>query len=219
VTDATEGTEPQVGNSHALYLTVSYKDIALLSILQQYKTSPITASIHQPPNIKSGIQQRPNYIRNDISYRFQHTFSTQLGGPETSNVYAAQLHRTTTTSATMTVNVPWTPIEYRGLIDPRPHRPSSGRSPKRPRPEKPIQPRDDGASRLAACGGNDNGPQPRDPGNGRTFAITPQPRDDGKHGCFSSKPERPPPKDVQPRDGGKKRRTERREVQPRDPGI
>ncbi|RMY90391.1 hypothetical protein D0864_06262 [Hortaea werneckii] len=88
----------------------------------------------------------------------------------------------------MTRSLPWTPAHYAGLIDPQPREPGNGstfKSPNRPRPPKPVQPRDDGCSRIpnacfaaAATGGND-GPQPRDPGNGRRMRVDPQPRDPG----------------------------------------
>ncbi|RMY80156.1 hypothetical protein D0862_12854 [Hortaea werneckii] len=91
----------------------------------------------------------------------------------------------------MTRSLPWTPAHYASLIDPQPRDPGNGstfKSPNRPRPPKPVQPRDDGCSRMpnacfAASGGND-GPQPRDPGNGRRcrrmrVVLDPQPRDPG----------------------------------------
>ncbi|RMX86964.1 hypothetical protein D0869_02703 [Hortaea werneckii] len=71
------------------------------------------------------------------------------------------------------------------LIDPQPREPGNGstfKSPNRPCPPKPVQPRDDGCSRIPnACftnGGNDD-PQPRDLGNGRRMRKDPQPRDPG----------------------------------------
>lgn len=88
----------------------------------------------------------------------------------------------------MTRSLPWTPVHYANLIDPQPREPGNGstfKSPNRPRPPKPVQPRDDGCSRMpnacfASGGGNDD-PQPRDPGNGRHHRMRkdPQPRDPG----------------------------------------
>ncbi|KAI6814696.1 hypothetical protein KC340_g15995 [Hortaea werneckii] len=146
----------------------------------------------------------------------------------------------------MTRSLPWTPAHYAGLIDPQPREPGNGstfKSPNRPRPPKPVQPRDDGCSRMPnacfaatpASGGND-GPQPRDPGNGRhRMRKDPQPRDpgNGRHaliggvevhaaqvcggggGGTGSQPPREP-RPPQPREGG--RRFAPRAPQPRDPG-
>ncbi|KAK4546190.1 hypothetical protein LTR36_002327 [Oleoguttula mirabilis] len=134
---------------------------------------------------------------------------------------------------------PWTTVQYRGIINP-----DVQTSPSRPRPPKPVQPRDDGQSRRQTACCNDpqprdpgngrrlyldpqprdpgNGqqysyfdPQPRDPGNGQQLSLGPQPRDDGSNRCFGSNGQ---PTKPQPRDpGGKKGRTPR-EMQPRDPG-
>ncbi|KAI7119697.1 hypothetical protein KC343_g18188 [Hortaea werneckii] len=144
----------------------------------------------------------------------------------------------------MTRSLPWTPAHYAGLIDPQPREPGNGstfKSPNRPRPPKPVQPRDDGCSRIpnacfaaAASGGND-GPQPRDPGNGRRMRVDPQPRDPGNgryalidsvggcevpaaQVCGGGGPKPPrEPRPPQPREGG--RRFARCVApQPRDPG-
>ncbi|KAI6858589.1 hypothetical protein KC338_g7642 [Hortaea werneckii] len=144
----------------------------------------------------------------------------------------------------MTRSLPWTPAHYAGLIDPQPREPGNGstfKSPNRPRPPKPVQPRDDGCSRIpnacfaaAATGGND-GPQPRDPGNGRRMRVDPQPRDPGNgryalvgiDGCEvpaaqvcgggGPKPPREP-RPPQPREGGR-RFARCLARQPRDPGY
>ncbi|RMY24020.1 hypothetical protein D0867_01660 [Hortaea werneckii] len=156
-------------------------------------------------------------------------------------------HPNTSTAETMTRSLPWTPVHYAGLIDPQPREPGNGstfKSPNRPRPPKPVQPRDDGCSRIpnacfAAASGGNEGPQPRDPGNGRRMRVDPQPRDpgNGRHAaltidssgvgecevqaaqvCGGGGGSQPPhePRPPQPREGG--RRFAPRAPQPRDPG-
>ncbi|KAI6897512.1 hypothetical protein KC318_g11217 [Hortaea werneckii] len=149
----------------------------------------------------------------------------------------------------MTRSPPWTPAHYANLIDPQPREPGNGstfKSPNRPRPPKPVQPRDDGCSRMpnacfASGGGNDD-PQPRDPGNGRhRMRKDPQPRDpgNGRHAALigvgaecevlhaaqvcggggggGSQPPREP-RPPQPREGGRRFASAPRMPQPRDPG-
>ena len=151
--------------------------------------------------------------------------------------------RIRTTTVQMTRSLPWTPDAVVAIsIDPQPRDPGktggqrlmSGQ-PTRPRPGKPVQPRDTGSykapyeTEYVEFGGNPkpkppppSKPWPRDPGKGRHFAIGPQPRDDGKSGpwfaCYGGKD------DPQPRDGGKKggkgkRRPEYCPGQPRDSGM
>ncbi|KAK3061469.1 hypothetical protein LTR53_019771, partial [Teratosphaeriaceae sp. CCFEE 6253] len=87
------------------------------------------------------------------------------------------------------------------------------KSPSRPRPPKPIQPRDDGQSRHATV--REGSPSS---GSSRLAFSGPQPRDDGSNVCLS-KPAPRPPKPVVPRDSGSKRRRERdpKDPTPRDP--
>lgn len=117
------------------------------------------------------------------------------------------------------------------FFGPQPRDPPTGRAPpSRPRPPKPVQPRDDGCHRSpSACYGGAQQPQPgkpwpRDPGNGRQYAMQyamgPAHRSlsdkQGGGNGGSSKP-KPQPKPPQPRDGGKKRFA--RDPNPRDPGM
>ncbi|KAK5681630.1 hypothetical protein LTS10_006163 [Elasticomyces elasticus] len=73
----------------------------------------------------------------------------------------------------MTKAVPSTYPQYQyTLVDPQPRDPGNGKtfmkSPNRPRPSKPVQPRDDGQSRHIVGGkrqrGDPKDPTPRDPG-------------------------------------------------------
>ncbi|KAK5719986.1 hypothetical protein LTR15_007259 [Elasticomyces elasticus] len=71
----------------------------------------------------------------------------------------------------MTKSVPWTYPQYQYLlVDPQPRDPGNGnvvfmKSPNRPRPSKPVQPRDDGQSRYIVRGKRNEpkDPTPRDP--------------------------------------------------------
>ena len=116
------------------------------------------------------------------------------------------------------------------FFGPQPRDPPTGRAPpSRPRPPKPPQPRDDGSHRSPnACYGGTQPPKPskpwpRDPGNGRQFAMGPTCRalSDKQGGGNGSKGnEKPrPPKPPVPRDGGKKTRLAVRDPNPRDPGV
>ena len=138
----------------------------------------------------------------------------------------------------MTRNQPWTTPEYRMVLiaDPNPRDPgtASGKSPDRPRPANPVQPRDDGMSRYLiseptsfATPKNDNNDkdrpkpkQPRDGGHGRRLGRGPQPRDDGSSGVlgmnYASKQSDPQPRDP---GNGRRLRREPQPVQPRDPGM
>lgn len=145
----------------------------------------------------------------------------------------------------MTRATPWTPARYQGIII------IGGQtSPSRPRPPKPIQPRDDGQSRKqTVCYGGNDGPQPRDPGNGRRLQFDPQPRDpgngqrlyfepqprdpgngqqlfrgpqprdDGSNGCFSINLCKPPREPRPPQPREGGKKRTPRETQPRDPGM
>ena len=117
------------------------------------------------------------------------------------------------------------------FFGPQPRDPPTGRAPpSRPRPPKPPQPRDDGSNRSPnACYGGAPEPKPgkpwpRDPGNGRQYAMGPTGRSmsdkqgSGTGGKGNDKPPRPPKPPV-PRDGGKKTRLAMRDPNPRDPGV
>ena len=139
----------------------------------------------------------------------------------------APINTTKTTNADIMANA----HSRIAVCGPQPRDPPNGRAPDtHPRPPKPVQPRDDGSNRTAnACYGDPYQPQPgkpwpRDPGNGRQFALGPQPRDDGSHRTFSNSggdKDKPPrdQKPPQPRDGGKKTRRVARDPNPRDPGV
>ncbi|EMC91219.1 hypothetical protein BAUCODRAFT_318798 [Baudoinia panamericana UAMH 10762] len=101
-------------------------------------------------------------------------------------------------------------------VDPQPRDPGTGRSPQRPRPGKPVQPRDEDGRHIRidqGFYGSNNGtngggrpPQPippRDPGSRRRL-LGPQPREDGSNRCFSGSQPIRKPKPVQPREGGTK---------------
>ena len=75
-----------------------------------------------------------------------------------------------------------TNFQLAAFFGPQPRDPPNGRTPSRPRPPKTVQPRDDGSHRTAnACYGPPQKPKPekpwpRDPGNGRQFALGPRSR-------------------------------------------
>ncbi|TKA21745.1 hypothetical protein B0A50_08751 [Salinomyces thailandicus] len=133
----------------------------------------------------------------------------------------------------MTKRLPWTPDCYAGMIDPQsqvPTNSSAFKSPHRPRPPKPVQPREDGCSRMPSAKyaadlrsldlGNSRqlhaDPKPRDPGNGR-YVLAAAMDVDGGSRCFGSGSNQPrPPKPPQPRDPGSRRR---KGIQPRDSGF
>lgn len=202
-----------------------------ISVGFQKPTPLFLTLIRHSTNSNRQSKPREHYSRSFI--RAPAPLSNTTRVPSQTNINATSDHRTSNTvTSTMTKSTPWTPVQYRLSIDPQPRDPPNGksyrlsRSPNRPRPEKPPQPRDDGQSRtyhemfdcISASGKGGSGgtkPQPRDPGNGRLYAYGPQPRDDGSNGLFSSsgKPTKPQPRDP----GGKKGRNSTGPT-PRDAG-
>lgn len=81
------------------------------------------------------------------------------------------------------------------------------RSPHRPRPPKPVQPRDDGMNRHVSGSKRSTDPQPRDPGNGRAVHSV--------RGSCRSNGRKPQPRDGETGDGKPKRT---RMAWPRDSG-
>ena len=167
---------------------------------------------HQPPAARLGTHHSPStthILSDSISAKSRLDPTT----PHSDIKSDQQAH------ANMTRQQPWTLPELSYLMrnDPQPRDPGNGKSPNRPRPSKPVQPRDDGESRRPvldgssfarkAPGGGKPKPrpvvQPRDGESGRLVFVGPPQLEDSGNACFCA-----------PRRSGRKY-----DPQPRDPGI
>lgn len=155
------------------------------------------AAIH---SFSLNLSQSINTNTLSLEYQVRNSLSTPiivgLEGSEGSTTNQQSLIKTKQMGSFTAINS----VRQSSANGPQPRDPPNGRSPSRPRPPKPIQPRDDGSHRyISSCSG-------------------PQPRDDGSRRQFSGKPPNRPEKPPQPRDPGSKKRL-RADPQPRDGGM